>query len=475
MEEVKVGNKYGALTVVACHKRAGNGASWKCVCDCGNSVIVGGSELLKRRRTTCGKCGIRKRKDITGEKFNYLTALYPVSKRGESRRVIWRFRCDCGNEIDALGTLVSNGYLKSCGKCKRALNDYLDSIRVDYTEQQFEGIEVLERLPTKSTKSVPYRCRCKHCGNEFIVTDHALRQNCVSSCGCTYGSELEKEVADFVSSIYKGKILRNYQIFGDRREVDIYLPDKNLAIDVNGSFIHSDLGNKFVPKSVSHHFDRFVEAKVHNIRLINLFDIDWGDKVKDVIKDIICSKEIIYARNCVCKVIDKKQANDFFDKYHLYGGNRISKFHYGLLHNDELVSVMSFGTKRFSSGIEIIRYAVKSGYTIIGGANKLFKHFVNDNNVDEVFTYSDNDYFDGSIYSKLGFTFAGYTTPSYYWYNGKSGWLKREQCQPKLLKEKYPELYDTTAKSIENDIMLKLNYMRVHRAGNTKWIWRRGE
>ena len=183
----------------------------------------------------------------------------------------------------------------------------------------------------------------------------------------------------------------------------------------------------------------------------------------------------IFARKCECREISKNDANEFLELYHLNGGSRNSKYHFGLYYDNELISVMSFGIRRFCGGTEIMRYVVKSGLSIVGGANKLFKHFVDYYKIDEVFTYSDNDYFTGDVYRRLGFTFMGYTDPSYYWYNAHRGALKREQCQPSKLKEKYPELYDSTASSIENDIMLKLKYCRVHRAGNSKWIWRRGE
>lgn len=468
-----VGKKFGKLEVVKFYGlNKHNQRLWLCKCECGSDKdIIATSSSLKHGHYV--SCGCRKKKDLTGKKFNHLTAMYPINDG--SRTVTWHWKCDCGNEVDIKGTYVSNGYRKSCGKCKMALHEYLDSIRVDYTGKEFDGFEVVERLPTLPTKSVPYRCICKHCGNEFIVTDHALRQNCVRSCGCTYGSSLEKEVATYISEIYSGKILRNYSITGDRHEVDIYIPEHNLAIDVNGSFIHSDLGNKFMPKSNTHHLDRYIEAKNLGVHLINLFDIDWSDKVKSILHDYLVPSVHIFARKCECKEVKKDVANEFLELYHLSGGSRNSKFHFGLYYNGELISVMSFGIRRFCGGIEIMRYAVKHGLAIVGGANKLFRHFIEAYSIDEVFTYSDNDYFTGDVYRRLGFDFISYTDPSYYWYNGHKGALKREQCQPKKLIEKYPELYDPNAKSVENDIMLKLKYCRVHRAGNSKWLWKRGD
>ena len=466
-----VGKRFGKLVVIEeCGRNNHKQVLWKCKCDCGNKeYVIATTNSLNSGRVV--SCGCRKKKDLTGERFGKLVALYPTDKKTSSRQIIWKFRCDCGREVEKVGASVSFGHVRSCGMCR---NEYLESVIVDYSNMEFDGFKVIKRFPTTETKSVPYLCKCNYCGNEFIVTDHALRQNCVHSCGCTYGSRLELEVYNYIRSVKEDiKIYRQYNIFNDKREVDIYLPDYKLAIEVNGSFIHSSEGNRLSSKSHNYHFNKFLDAKKNNIRLITIFDIDWGDKVKDIIRDIISSKNKVFARNCICKEIDKKESNLFFDKYHLYGGNNMSNYNYGLYYNNDLVSVMSFGKRRYKDGIEIIRYAIKSGYTIIGGADKLFKHFVNDYNISEVMTYSDNDYFDGSIYERLGFSFDGYTNPDYYWYNEHKGYLNREKCQPKILKEKYPYLYNPDSNSVENYIMIKLGYVKVYRCGNTRWIWRR--
>ena len=52
-------------------------------------------------------------KDIKGEKFGRLTAVERAGKQG--RHVLWRFKCECGNEIIALGINVRSGKTKSCG------------------------------------------------------------------------------------------------------------------------------------------------------------------------------------------------------------------------------------------------------------------------------------------------------------------------------------------------------------------------
>lgn len=56
----------------------------------------------------------RKIRDITGQKFNSLTAIKPVGK-DKSGNILWLFKCDCGKEKIARMCGVTTGNTKSCG------------------------------------------------------------------------------------------------------------------------------------------------------------------------------------------------------------------------------------------------------------------------------------------------------------------------------------------------------------------------
>ena len=51
--------------------------------------------------------------DLTGRKFGRLTAITRVENKG--RRIQYRWRCDCGNEIVAMSEHVKSGHTQSCG------------------------------------------------------------------------------------------------------------------------------------------------------------------------------------------------------------------------------------------------------------------------------------------------------------------------------------------------------------------------
>ena len=63
---------------------------------------------------------VKMREDITGQKFNRLTALN-FSHKDKNRKTYWVFECECGN-IKVLRTdQVKNGNTKSCGCLKKEL------------------------------------------------------------------------------------------------------------------------------------------------------------------------------------------------------------------------------------------------------------------------------------------------------------------------------------------------------------------
>lgn len=63
-----------------------------------------------------------KKLDLTGQKFNKLTAIKPVGLCENKRQVMWEFLCECGNTIQSKGSPVKSGYKKSCGCSVKDIN-----------------------------------------------------------------------------------------------------------------------------------------------------------------------------------------------------------------------------------------------------------------------------------------------------------------------------------------------------------------
>lgn len=150
-----LGKTFGELTVLSRteNQPKSGGVWWHCQCSCGNTYDVPGTLLVKGRRTHCpGEQHERNyaSTDITGQKFERMTALYPTEKRDSKGSVIWHCRCDCGNEVDISYNSLMYTHIQSCGCRKKEhdqeLNGYL-------THVSGTCVDILKskKIPTNNT------------------------------------------------------------------------------------------------------------------------------------------------------------------------------------------------------------------------------------------------------------------------------------------------------------------------------------
>ena len=121
------GNRYGQLTALKRVKGDSRYATWECRCDCGNLIYVESRRLQSGKILSCGcvkkenekKRVGRRAEDLSGRRYGKLVALYPLGKTEKSGSILWRCRCDCGNEVDVSVSSLNNGNNKSCGCLKK--------------------------------------------------------------------------------------------------------------------------------------------------------------------------------------------------------------------------------------------------------------------------------------------------------------------------------------------------------------------
>lgn len=109
------GMRFGKLVVIEpTQLRSGTAVVWRCKCDCGNEAWVSVSSLVKGNTKSCGCEQGRPTKDLRNQRFGKLVAIEPTEERRYGS-VVWRCKCDCGNEkLASVRTLVAGG-TKSCG------------------------------------------------------------------------------------------------------------------------------------------------------------------------------------------------------------------------------------------------------------------------------------------------------------------------------------------------------------------------
>lgn len=211
-----------------------------------------------------------------------------------------------------------------------------------------------------------------------------------------------------------------YYVQNDRKalkgkEIDFYIPQHNLGIECHGLYWHNE---NF--KDVNYHKNKSDVAIENNILLLQFFENEFYEK-RENIESIILSKckltKKIYARKCIIEDIDFNTYKVFVEKNHIQGFSS-AKIYKGLVYENELVAVMSFGKPRFNGyecDYELIRYCNKIGYTVIGGFSKLLK------TMDEytILSYANRRWSDGNVYIKNGFKFLKSTKPGFFYHKGE--------------------------------------------------------
>ena len=140
-----------------------------------------------------------------------------------------------------------------------------------------------------------------------------------------------------------------------------------------------------------------------------------------------------------------------------------SKTKLGLIYNNELVSCIGIGKSRFNSNeTEVIRFCNKLNTKVIGGLSKLLKH----SGYNELISYVDLRYFDGSGYEKSGFELLGKSRPSYIYTNGTEI-LSRYQCQKHKLAKLLGDRFDPSMTEEENMTMSR--YFKIYDCGTLKY------
>ena len=98
---------------------------------------------------------------------------------------------------------------------------------------------------------------------------------------------------------------------------------------------------------------------------------------------------------------------EFFDKNNIQGF-RPGKFAVCLEYKNQIIMSYIFGHPFFGKGkyeCEVIRGATELGYTVIGGASKIWKYFINNFNYNNCVYYIDYNYFNGNSLPYLDLEF----------------------------------------------------------------------
>lgn len=426
----------------------------------------------------CRECGIKssvKKKTISqehfierclevhGNRYDYSKAVY----RGGKKTV--NIICKKHGEFEQLAAEHIKG--ANCPKCsyedrgiakRGSLEDFLSkSKKIHCDKYDYSSVEYITAFD-----KVNIICP-EHGVFEQLPNGHLSGRGC-SKCSKN-SSDLQKEIYSFIKNLVYCEENNSEVLEG--KELDIYIPSLKVGIEVNGLYWHSDLFKKN-----DYHLCKTEECMENGIRLIQIFEDEWFLK-KDIVKSRILNilnktDNIIYARKCEIKEVDSKECREFLMRNHIQG-NVNSRVRLGLFYGNEMVSLMTFGNLRKNLGqvseenvYELLRFCNKLNTSVVGGASRLFKHFLLKYSPNKVISYADRRWSVGNLYEKLGFSFKHNSDPNYYYVSGSSFKVRENRFKYRK-SELVKEGFDST--KTEKEIMKERGYFRVYDCGNIRY------
>ena len=135
--------------------------------------------------------------------------------------------------------------------------------------------------------------KCPKCGNydrhSFNNVYHLKSETytprlCHSCYKSLSTSKYEDEIADYISTFYSGELVRNSRNIISPLELDLYYPEKKIAIEFNGDYWHNESRVTY-----NYHYNKFKKCFDSGIILVSIFEHEWlsnKESIKDYLIDL---------------------------------------------------------------------------------------------------------------------------------------------------------------------------------------------
>ena len=413
------------------------------------SVVLNEQEVCKRY--------------LSGESVNLLSSEYSVSrnkiqkilnnhkiKKKRNRKVVKLNHQICSGDYSIANIMKTHSVSKSTAIKLRALDKITDKACViDLPMDQITDMHLNHKMSASEIS------------DRFGVYYGTIINKLGDLYNPSFNNGIENKIKDLLESIGVS-FSQNIRTIISPFELDFYISDYNLAIEVNGIYWHTELSGN---KNKHYHKKKYQLCAEHGIQLLQFTDDDIKNRF-EIVRSMIISRcgqaNRIFARKCEFKSIALNDAKEFMNSNHLSGYTKAS-FAYGLYHDDELIQCMTISKNRFErdGSVEIVRFSTRLNYIVVGGLSKILSKIP----YTKITTYSNNDHGNGNSYLRAGFIFIGETRPGYsYVKNGKL--FSRMSFQKYKLRKKL-EKFEESLSEWEN---MKANgYDRLWNSGNKKF------
>jgi len=401
---------------------------------------------------------------IHNNKYSYIKETY----KGSNKEM--KILCPIHGEFLQKPSNHRNG--KGCPKCGKT--SMIDKLKFSPSElkealNSVNNYEYDESTYINTKEEMKFICQIH--GEFWQRPMNQLRQG----AGCPKCSTVKAEKE--LLKLFPNLIHRDRKLI-EPLEIDLVDYQNQFGIEFNGNLWHS-FGKTF-PNNLSNfnknkHLNKTNLMEEKAFQLFHILDIDWNNPIKkeiwlSIINNKLRKSNRLYARKL--KIIDLSShrafVKNFLNNNHLQGFCNY-KYAYGLIEDNIVFSIMTFGKSRFEDDIELLRFCNVKNFQVVGGASKLLKHFERIHNPNSIVSYAKRDWSQGNLYKRLGFEFVSYTEPSKFYLKNSKKYCRQKFQKHKLEKCKEDGLLENLDGLTAEEILLNNNYRIFFDSGNIKF------
>lgn len=403
--------------------------------------------------------------------------LFPFDSRQQKDN--WRRTCSssCASKLHSMNNGMKN--LDVQDRLREVRYNGSSEQMIEYRKFLSDPINYLNSLSEKKTIFQ----LSKLFGLHTTTMGHYINKLSLQSFVSYEMSNMENDVVDFLKTMGV-EFIRHDRNEIKPKELDIWIPENKIAIECNPTSSHNSSNPMYdsgEPMKYSYHQIKTNLCEEKGIRLIHIFGYEWNHKrniIESIIRNALGKTENrIFARNCELREVCYSDAKSFLVDNHRQGFAN-SSVRLGLYFEDELVSLMTFGSARRTIGVnkntecwELVRFCNKLNTSVVGGASKIFKRFVAQFDPSDIISFSDRAHTTGNLYTTLGFSERGRSAPGYVWVNSNTDIAYNRVNAQKANLKKFLSDESIDLSKTESEIMEEHGFVKVYDSGVITWQW----
>lgn len=401
-----------------------------------------------------------------------VNGLSPYTVTRNSNKIIW-WVCDKGHEWERkISKQTIQG--SKCPFCNgRKLLTGFNDLSTSFPNIAFQWHPTKNNgfLPEEITKGADIKawwvCDKGHEWEAYVYSRTANH-------GCpkcfNFSSKAENELQTWIKEYFPSAQFNIKGLLPNKKyELDIFIPEKKIAIEYNGVYWHSEAAGK----RANYHYDKWLTCQEKGIQLFQIWEDDYK-KDPELIKQMLLHKlgksEFRKISGKKTKIVDlnQKETKIFLEKHHIQG-YVAGSIRIGLVEKttNKLVAVMVFKKEPTKNGtaLNLLRFATSS--IVQGGFTKLLTHVENLIEPDLIITFSDNCVSDGGLYRNNGFTADRTLKPDYMYVVEAT---RQHKFNYRLKRFKNDSMLKYEEGLTERELAALNNIPRIWDAGKTKWV-----